>query len=65
MLLHVITLQNKKTLFYVFWYFKDLSELKLTEDFYIVNILSQKASRDQEVNEEVHEAQIGTCGVGP
>jgi hypothetical protein len=37
----------------------------LTEDFYSINILSWEASRDQEVNEEGHEAQTGTCGVGP
>jgi hypothetical protein len=37
----------------------------LTWDFLGINILSQEASRDREVNEKGHEAQMSTGGMGP
>jgi hypothetical protein len=45
--------------------FRNLLELKLTWDFLGINILSQEAAGDQEVNERGHEAQTRPSGVGP
>jgi hypothetical protein len=56
---------EQETVFSVFWRFRDLSELKLIEDFYGINILPREASGDQEVKEEGHEAQTSIGGVGP
>jgi hypothetical protein len=61
----VITLQNRKTLFCVFWCFRNLLELKLTWDFLGINILSRELSRAQEVNNGGHEAQKSTGGMDP
>jgi hypothetical protein len=47
----VITQQNRKTLLCVFLSFRNLPELKLTQDFWSVNILSREAPEAQEVNE--------------
>jgi hypothetical protein len=64
-LILVITLQNRKTLFCVFWHFRNLLELKLTWDFLGINILSREPSRAQEVNEVGHEGQTRLGGMGP
>jgi hypothetical protein len=48
----------------VFLSFRNLPELKLTQDFWSVNILPREAPGAQEVNEGGHEAQKrsgGTC----
>jgi hypothetical protein len=50
-LILVITLQDSKTIFCVFLSFWDLPGLKLTWDFWSVNILPREAPEDQEVNE--------------
>jgi hypothetical protein len=50
-LILVITLQNRKTMFCIFLSFRNLPELKLTWDFWSVNILSREATRGEEVNE--------------
>jgi hypothetical protein len=50
-LILVITRQNRKTLFCVFLCFRNLPELKSTQDFWSVNILSREPAGDQEVNE--------------
>jgi hypothetical protein len=43
LLILVITLQDRKTLFCVFLRFRDLPELKLTQDFWSVIILPREA----------------------
>jgi hypothetical protein len=48
---------RQKTMFYVFLSFRDLPELKLTQDFWSINILPWQAPTAQEVNEGGHEAQ--------
>jgi hypothetical protein len=50
-LILVITRHDRKTLFYVFLSFRDLPELKLTQDLWSVNILSREVPGYQEVNE--------------
>jgi hypothetical protein len=66
-LILVITLQNRKTLFYVFLRFRNLPELKLTWDFLGVNILSQEPYGAQELNEGGLGGQTrpGGAGQGP
>jgi hypothetical protein len=59
------TLQNRKTLFCVFWRLRDLSEIKLAWEFLGVNILLWEAFGAQEVNEGGHEVQMGIGGAGP
>jgi hypothetical protein len=63
----VITLYDRKTLFCVFWHFRNLPELNLTWDLSGINILSREPSRAQEVNEGGHEDQtsIGSAGPSP
>jgi hypothetical protein len=50
-LILVTTVQTRKTLFCIFLSFRNLPELKLTWDFWSVNILSREAPREEEVNE--------------
>jgi hypothetical protein len=64
-LILVITPHDRKTLFCVFWRFRDILQLKLTWDFSGFNILSREASGAQEVNEGGHEAKTSNGGVGP
>jgi hypothetical protein len=61
-LILVITLHNRKTPFCVFWRFRNLPELKLTQDFLGINILSWEPCGAQEVNKGVHKAQTSTGG---
>jgi hypothetical protein len=58
----VITLQDRKTLFCVFLSFRDLPWLKLTWDFWRVNILSRETS--EEVNETRPRGRTYTGGAG-
>jgi hypothetical protein len=61
----VMTLQDKKTLFCIFLSFRDLPRLKLTQDFWRVNILSREAPRGEEVNEARPRGQTSTGGAAP
>jgi hypothetical protein len=48
-LILVITQQDRKTMFCVFLHFRDLPGLKLTQDFWSVNILPREAPGGEEV----------------
>jgi hypothetical protein len=61
----VITLQERKTLFCVFLSFTDLPGLKLTWDFWNINILSREAPGQEQVNETRLSGRMSTDGVGP
>jgi hypothetical protein len=61
----VITLQDRKTLFCVFFSFRDLYGLKLIGDFSWTNILRKGAPGALEPRETSHEAQKSTGGAGP
>jgi hypothetical protein len=62
LLILVITLQNRKTLFCVFLCFRHLPGL--TWDFLGVNILPREAHGAQEVNKERPRGQMSIDGVG-
>jgi hypothetical protein len=47
----VIILQDWKILFCIFLRFRDLRGLKLTQDFWSINILPREATGGEEVNE--------------
>jgi hypothetical protein len=64
-LILIITLQNRKTLFCEFLSFRNLPELKLTWDFWNVNILSREAPEEEEVNEMRPRGQMSLGGMGP
>jgi hypothetical protein len=64
-LILVITLQDRKTLFSVFFSFRDLPGLKLTWDFWSVNILSRETPEEEEVNKMRPRGQTSIGGVGP
>jgi hypothetical protein len=64
-LILVITQQNRKTLFSVFWRFRNLHELKLTWDVSGVNIVSWEPFGAKEVNEVGYEAQTSIGGAAP
>ena len=51
-LILVITLQDRKTLFCVFFRFRDLFELKLTGDFSRINIFQNMTIRDFETKQK-------------
>jgi hypothetical protein len=55
-------MQDRKTLFLSF---RNLLELKLTWDFWSINILSRETPGDQEVNETRPSGQIRPGGTGP
>jgi hypothetical protein len=61
-LILVITQQNRKTLLCVFLSFRNLPELKPTQDFWSVNILSREAPEAQEVNERTPRGRTSTGG---
>jgi hypothetical protein len=63
-LILVITLQDMKTLFCVFLSFRNLPELKLTQDFSSINILPREPARDQELNERRPRGQTRPGGMG-
>jgi hypothetical protein len=50
-LILVITLQDRNPCFAYFLSFRDLPRLKLTQDFWSVNILSREVPGEEEVNE--------------
>jgi hypothetical protein len=52
-------------MFCIFLSFRNLPELKLTQDFWSVNILSREPTGDQEINKGGHKAQTSTVGAGP
>jgi hypothetical protein len=62
-LILVITVSNRKTLFCVFFRFRNLSNLKLIWDFFSVNILSREPP-GEEVNEMGPRDQPSTGGAG-
>jgi hypothetical protein len=55
---------GQKTLFCVFLSFRNLPKLKLTWDFWSINILSRETPRDHEVNETRPRGQTRPGGVG-
>jgi hypothetical protein len=57
--------QTRKTLFCIFLSFRNLPELKLTWDFWSINILSREAPREEELNELRSRGQMSTGGAGP
>jgi hypothetical protein len=61
-LILVITLHDKKTLFCVFLSFGDLPGLKLTWDFWSINILSRETLEEEEVNEMWPRGRMSTGG---
>jgi hypothetical protein len=65
LLILVITMQDRKTLFCVFLHFKDLPGLKLTWDFLGINILPREAPGGEEVNETRPRVQMSLGGAGP
>jgi hypothetical protein len=64
-LILVITLQNRKDLFFVFLRFRNLPELKLIWDFLDVNILPREAPGAEEVNKMGPNGQTRHGGTGP
>jgi hypothetical protein len=64
-LILVITLQDRKTLFCVFLCFRDLRGLKLTQDFWSINILPREEPGGEEVNETKPRAHKRLGGTGP
>jgi hypothetical protein len=65
-LILVITLQNRKTLFCVFFlHFRNLPGLKLTWDFLGVNILPREAPGEEEVNKTRPRGQASIGGAAP
>jgi hypothetical protein len=64
-LILVITLQNKKTMFCIFFSFRDLPGLKLTWDFLDVNILPREAPGGDELTETRPRGQTSIGGMGP
>jgi hypothetical protein len=63
-LILVITLRDKKTLFCVFLSFMDLPVLKLTWDFWSIDILSRETP-EEEVNEMMLRGRTSKGGAGP
>jgi hypothetical protein len=63
-LMLVITQQDRKTMFCIFLSFRNLPELKLTWDFWSINILSRETLEDQEVNETRLRGQTRPGGMG-
>jgi hypothetical protein len=64
-LILVITLQNRKYLFCVFWWFRDFPKPKLSENFYGVNIFTWEPTWDKEAHEWATKAKTSTCSTGP
>jgi hypothetical protein len=64
-LILVITLHDRKTQFCIFLSFSNLSELKLTWDFWSINISSRETPGDQEVNEMRPRGQTRPGGAAP
>jgi hypothetical protein len=59
----VITLQDRKTLFYVFLAFRDLNKVKRAR-ILVMSIFRQEATRALTPHEKGQEAQWSPCGVG-
>jgi hypothetical protein len=57
--------QNRKTLFCVFLSFRNLLELKLTQNFWSINILPREAAGDQEVHKRRPRGQKRSGSAGP
>jgi hypothetical protein len=64
-LILIITLQDRKTLFCIFLSLRDLPGLKLTWDFWSINILSRETPDEEEVNKTRRRGRMSTGGAGP